>query len=66
MYAFLRAEPDITLVSKSCSKATESMGVEALSARVHHASLDMAIDPFNFADALVEILAQRLAKTLCD
>ncbi len=27
--------------------------------------LDMGMDPFNFADALVGILAQRLAKRLC-
>ena len=28
--------------------------------------LDMGMDPFNFADALLGILAQRLAKRLCD
>jgi type II secretory ATPase GspE/PulE/Tfp pilus assembly ATPase PilB-like protein len=28
--------------------------------------LDMGMDPFNFADALLGILAQRLAKKLCD
>ena len=27
--------------------------------------LDMGMDPFNFADALLGILAQRLARTLC-
>src|SRR3972149_48447 len=27
--------------------------------------LDMGLDPFNFADALLGILAQRLARTLC-
>ena len=27
--------------------------------------LDMGMDPFNFADALLAVLAQRLAKTLC-
>ena len=37
-----------------------------LSARVLHAPLDMAMEPFNVADALLEILAQRLAKTLCE
>ena len=28
--------------------------------------MDMGMDPFNFADALLGILAQRLAKKLCD
>jgi type II secretory ATPase GspE/PulE/Tfp pilus assembly ATPase PilB-like protein len=28
--------------------------------------LDMGMDPFNFADALIGILAQRLGKRLCD
>jgi type II secretory ATPase GspE/PulE/Tfp pilus assembly ATPase PilB-like protein len=28
-------------------------------------ALDMGMDPFNFADALLGILAQRLARTLC-
>ena len=28
--------------------------------------MDMGMDPFNFADALLGILAQRLAKRLCD
>ncbi len=28
--------------------------------------LDMSMDPFNFADALLGILAQRLARKLCD
>src|SRR5262249_17022315 len=27
--------------------------------------LDMGLDPFNFADALLGVLAQRLARTLC-
>jgi type II secretory ATPase GspE/PulE/Tfp pilus assembly ATPase PilB-like protein len=28
--------------------------------------LDMGMDPFNFADALLGVLAQRLVRTLCD
>ena len=28
--------------------------------------VDMGMDPFNFADALLGILAQRLAQKLCD
>src|SRR5690606_19468665 len=28
--------------------------------------LDMGMDPFNFADALIGILAQRLGKRLCE
>lgn len=80
MRAFLRADPDIIMVGESRDKETVSMGVEAsltghlVFSTLHTNSapesitrlLDMVMDPFNFADALLGILAQRLAKKLCD
>ena len=77
--AFLRADPDIIMVGESRDKETVSMGVEAsltghmVFSTLHTNSapesivrlLDMGMDPFNFADALVGILAQRLARKLC-
>jgi type II secretory ATPase GspE/PulE/Tfp pilus assembly ATPase PilB-like protein/putative methionine-R-sulfoxide reductase with GAF domain len=80
MRAFLRADPDIIMVGESRDKETVSMGVEAsltghlVFSTLHTNSapesiirlLDMGMDPFNFADALLGVLAQRLAKKLCD
>ncbi len=80
MRAFLRADPDIIMVGESRDKETVSMGVEAsltghlVFSTLHTNSapesitrlIDMGLDPFNFADALLGILAQRLAKRLCD
>ena len=80
MRAFLRADPDIIMVGESRDKETVAMGVEAsltghlVFSTLHTNSapesitrlLDMGMDPFNFADALLGILAQRLAKRLCD
>ena len=80
MLAFLRSDPDIIMVGESRDKETVSMGVEAsltghlVFSTLHTNSapesitrlLDMGMDPFNFADALLGILAQRLAKKLCD
>lgn len=80
MRAFLRADPDIIMVGESRDKETVSMGIEAsltghlVFSTLHTNSapesitrlMDMGMDPFNFADALLGILAQRLAKRLCD
>ena len=80
MRAFLRADPDIIMVGESRDKETVSMGIEAsltghlVFSTLHTNSapesitrlMDMGMDPFNFADALLGILAQRLAKKLCD
>jgi type II secretory ATPase GspE/PulE/Tfp pilus assembly ATPase PilB-like protein len=79
MRSFLRADPDIIMVGEMRDKETVSMGIEAsltghlVFATLHTNSapesivrlLDMGMDPFNFADALLGILAQRLAKRLC-
>jgi type II secretory ATPase GspE/PulE/Tfp pilus assembly ATPase PilB-like protein len=79
MKAFLRADPDIIMVGEMRDKETVSIGIEAsltghlVFATLHTNSapesivrlLDMGMDPFNFADAMLGILAQRLAKRLC-
>lgn len=79
MRSFLRADPDIIMVGEMRDTETASMGIEAsltghLVLSTLHTNgaaesitrlLDMEMDPFNFADALIGILAQRLSKTLC-
>ena len=79
MRAFLRADPDVIMVGEMRDKETVSTGIEAsltghlVFATLHTNSapesiirlLDMGMDPFNFSDALLGILAQRLAKRLC-
>ena len=79
MKSFLRADPDIIMVGEMRDKETTSTGIEAsltghlVFATLHTNSapesiirlLDMGMDPFNFADALLGILAQRLARRLC-
>src|SRR5256886_1832985 len=79
MKAFLRADPDIIMVGEMRDKETTSTGIEAsltghlVFATLHTNSapesiirlLDMGMDPFNFSDALLGVLAQRLAKRLC-
>ena len=79
MRAFLRADPDVIMVGEMRDKETTAMGIEAsltghrVLATLHTNSapesivrlLDMGMDPFNFADALLGIMAQRLARRLC-
>ncbi len=79
MRAFLRADPDVIMVGEMRDKETTAIGIEAsltghrVLATLHTNSapesivrlLDMGMDPFNFADALLGIMAQRLAKRLC-
>jgi type II secretory ATPase GspE/PulE/Tfp pilus assembly ATPase PilB-like protein len=79
MKAFLRADPDIIMVGEMRDKETTGTGIEAsltghlVFATLHTNSapesiirlLDMGMDPFNFSDALLGILAQRLARRLC-
>jgi type II secretory ATPase GspE/PulE/Tfp pilus assembly ATPase PilB-like protein len=79
MKSFLRADPDIIMVGEMRDKETTSTGIEAsltghlVFATLHTNSapesiirlLDMGMDPFNFADALLGILAQRLARRMC-
>ncbi|HET7291060.1 MAG TPA: ATPase, T2SS/T4P/T4SS family [Vicinamibacteria bacterium] len=79
MRAFLRADPDVIMVGEMRDHETAATGIEAsltghmVLSTLHTNSapetitrlLDMEIDPFNFADALLGILAQRLVRTLC-
>src|SRR5438132_4427735 len=79
MRSFLRADPDIIMVGEMRDKETTSTGIEAsltghlVFATLHTNSapesiirlLDMGMDPFNFSDALLGILAQRLARRMC-
>jgi len=79
MRAFLRADPDVIMVGEMRDKETTHIGIEAsltghlVFSTLHTNSapesitrlLDMGMDPFNFADAILCILAQRLVRTLC-
>lgn len=79
MRAFLRADPDVIMVGEMRDKETTSIGIEAsltghlVLSTLHTNSapesitrlLDIGMDPFNFADAILSILAQRLVRTLC-
>jgi len=79
MRAFLRADPDVIMVGEMRDAETTRIGIEAsltghlVFSTLHTNSaaesvvrlLDLGMDPFNFADALVGILSQRLARKLC-
>lgn len=78
--AFLRADPDVVMVGEMRDKETASMAVEAsltghlVMSTLHTNSapetvtrlLDMGLDPFNFADSLLAVLAQRLVRRMCN
>lgn len=77
--AFLRADPDIILIGEMRDKETAHAGIEAsltghlVLSTLHTNSapetitrlLDLGLDPVNFSDACVGILAQRLVRTIC-
>jgi type II secretory ATPase GspE/PulE/Tfp pilus assembly ATPase PilB-like protein len=79
MRSFLRADPDVIMVGEMRDKETASTSVEAsltghlVFSTLHTNSepetitrlVDMGLDPFSFADALLGVLAQRLARGLC-
>ncbi|MEO7327973.1 MAG: GspE/PulE family protein, partial [Minicystis sp.] len=79
MRAFLRADPDVIMVGEMRDEETARIAVEAsltghlVLSTLHTNSapetvtrlLDMGLDPFTFSDALLGVLAQRLARTLC-
>ena len=78
--SFLRADPDIIMIGEMRDSETAKIAIEAsltghlVFSTLHTNSapetavrlIDMGMDPFNFADALLAIIAQRLAKKLCD
>ncbi len=77
--AFLRADPDVIMVGEIRDEETAQIAVEAsltghlVLSTLHTNSapetvtrlLDMGMDPFNFADSLLAVLAQRLVRRLC-
>ncbi len=79
MRAFLRADPDVIMVGEMRDKETAEIGIEAsltghlVMSTLHTNSavetvtrlLDMGCDSFSFADAMLGVLAQRLARRIC-
>jgi type II secretory ATPase GspE/PulE/Tfp pilus assembly ATPase PilB-like protein len=79
MRAFLRADPDVIMIGEMRDPETANTAIEAsltghlVLSTLHTNSapetitrlLDMGLDPFSFADAMLGVLAQRLARTLC-
>ena len=77
--AFLRADPDVIMVGEIRDTETAQIAVEAsltghmLLSTLHTNSaaetvtrlIDMGMDPFNFADSLLAVLAQRLVRRWC-
>jgi len=79
MRAFLRADPDVIMIGEMRDKETADIAIEAsltghlVMSTLHTNSavetvtrlLDMGCDAFNFSDAMLGVLAQRLCKRLC-
>jgi len=79
MRAFLRGDPDVIMVGEMRDAETAAIAIEAsltghlVLSTLHTNSaaetivrlLDLGLDPFNFADALLGVLAQRLVKRVC-
>jgi type II secretory ATPase GspE/PulE/Tfp pilus assembly ATPase PilB-like protein len=80
MRSFMRADPDVIMVGEMRDAETAKIGIEAsltghlVLSTLHTNSapesilrlLDLGMDPFNFADALLGVLAERLTRRLCD
>ncbi len=79
MRSFLRADPDVIMVGEMRDYETASIGIEAsltghlVFSTLHTNSapetvtrlLDMGLNPLNFSDAFVCVLAQRLLRRIC-
>jgi len=77
--SFLRADPDVIMIGEMRDTETASIALEAsltghlVLSTLHTNSapetvtrlLDMGINPLNFSDALLGVLAQRLVRGLC-
>jgi len=77
--SFLRADPDVIMVGEMRDQETSEIAIEAsltghLVLSTLHTNgavetvirlLEMGMDPFNFSDALLGVLGQRLARTIC-
>lgn len=78
--AFLRADPDVIMVGEMRDFETAKIGIEAsltghlVFSTLHTNNapetivrlLDMGLDPYNFGDSLLGVVAQRLVKLLCN
>jgi type II secretory ATPase GspE/PulE/Tfp pilus assembly ATPase PilB-like protein len=79
MRAFLRADPDVIMIGEMRDEETASIGIEAsltghlVFSTLHTNSapetvtrlLDMGLNPLNFSDAFLGVLAQRLTRQMC-
>ena len=77
--SFLRADPDVIMVGEIRDQETAQVAIESsltghlVLSTLHTNSapetvtrlLDMEMDPFNFGDSLLGVLAQRLVRRLC-
>lgn len=78
--SFLRSDPDVIMIGEMRDGETAKIAVEAsltghlVFSTLHTNSapetavrlIEIGIDPFNFSDALLAIVAQRLSRRLCD
>ena len=79
MRSFLRADPDVIMIGEMRDHETAHIGIEAsltghlVLSTLHTNSapetvtrlLDMGLNPLNFSDAILGVLAQRLVRKLC-
>ncbi len=79
MRSFLRADPDVIMIGEMRDFETASIGIEAsltghlVLSTLHTNSasetitrlLDMGLNPLNFSDSMLGVLAQRLLRRLC-
>ena len=79
MRTFLRADPDVIMIGEMRDEETARIAIEAsltghlVFSTLHTNSaaesvsrlLEMGMDPFNFSDSLLGVLAQRLVRRLC-
>ena len=79
MRTFLRADPDVIMIGEMRDEETARIAIEAsltghlVLSTLHTNSapesvgrlLEIGLDPFNFSDSLLGILAQRLVRRLC-
>ena len=79
MRAFLRADPDVIMIGEMRDEETAAIGIEAsltghlVFSTLHTNSapetvtrlLDMGLNPLNFSDAFLGVLAQRLTRKMC-
>ncbi|MFH1241088.1 MAG: GspE/PulE family protein, partial [Pseudomonadota bacterium] len=79
MRSFLRADPDVIMIGEMRDRETAAIGIEAsltghlVFSTLHTNNapetvtrlLDMGLNPINFSDAFLCVLAQRLVRRLC-